>query len=680
MALADTAPPSLQKFLARLELPEVLTGLGLLEETKDVVVPTVGPTEVTDGGLPSSDDMLGRLGVSRAGAIVVVLVVIVVVSTISLIAGRAMAKRNTASGKILALASAEYKLLIPATFCLYANSAIMAIIPFYGGQFVQLIGQGAHATASHLNQITLILVVIAFATAFTSLCRGTLFTLAGERIIQKLRNRVYEALLKQEIAFFDENTSGALISRLASDTGTLQSAASVNISMFLRTLASMILSLMIMFATSWKLTFTMLAIVPPMVFLAFVMGKWSKKSSREYQEQVAVSSEVAADTFGNVRTVRAFFYGQEMLKAKYHAASARIYRYGFIKSWIYGLWSGVVFFLFFTGFALVLRFGAGLVLRGEMAQGDLISFVLYTINMAGSLGVLGSVLPAFASAIGATMKIFEIIDRTPKMTEGSNHPEKCFGIIAFDDVTFAYPTRSDVDVLKGVSWTASTSGVTALVGQSGSGKSSCISLIQRLYDVTSGVVKIDGYDIRELKYLFLRRNIAIVSQEPILFSVSVEENILFGVSEDRHSKDVQERMLEAAKLANCHAFIDDFPDKYATLVGEKGTQLSGGQKQRVAIARAVIMQPTILLLDEATSALDAESEGIVQDALNKLLEMKGRTFVVVAHRLSTVKNSDLIIVMEKGLILESGTHHELLAKGSTYKDLVQRQIEHAEKD
>eukprot|EP00971_Amphidinium_carterae_P299992 5959787-Amphidinium_carterae.1 len=228
--------------------------------------------------------------------------------------------------------------------------------------------------------------------------------------------------------------------------------------MFLRTLASMILCLMIMLATSWKLTLTMLATVPPMTGIALLLAKWQKKAAKDYQEQVAQSSEVAADTFGNVRTVRAFHHGQLMLTAKYHDSSARIYKYGRLKSYIYGIWSGVVFLLFFGGFALVLRFGAGLVLKGEMAQGDLISFVLYTINLAGCLGVIGSVLPMFASAIGATIKIFEIIDRDPQMKEGTQEPTSCQGLIEFCDVTFAYPTRGDVQVLKGVSWTADPSG------------------------------------------------------------------------------------------------------------------------------------------------------------------------------------------------------------------------------
>lgn len=338
---------------------------------------------------------------------------------------------------------------------------------------------------------------------------------------------------------------------------------------------------------------------------------------------------------------------------------------------IYGAWSGVVGMLFFVAFTIVLRYGATLVHEGEMTSGQLISFVLYTVSLSGSVAMLGSIMPSFASAIGATVKIFEIIDREPAQSEGQVDPGDCRGKVEFQGVSFAYVTRPDQQVLKKVSFTAEPNQVVALVGQSGSGKSSCVSLLQRLYDCQEGTVKIDDVDVKQLKYSYLRRHIAVVSQEPILFAISARENIAFGVEEINENK-----LMEAAKLANCHAFISDFTEGYNTLVGERGIQLSGGQKQRVAIARAIMANPSILLLDEATSALDAESEGIVQQALNQLMEQRsGRTFIVVAHRLSTVKDADRIVVLSSGECVETGSHEELLAKGQVYKDLVQRQLE-----
>lgn len=306
-----------------------------------------------------------------------------------------------------------------------------------------------------------------------------------------------------------------------------------------------------------------------------------------------------------------------------------------------------------------------------MQSGDLISFVLYTVSLSGSVAMLGSIMPAFSAAIGATQKIFEITDRIPAQSDGLLDPVECKGKLEFEKVCFTYATRPDAMVLKNVSFQAESNQVVALVGQSGSGKTSCVSLLQRLYDCQSGAVKIDGVDVKELKFSYLRRNMAVVSQEPILFAISARENIAFGVEEADQGK-----LEEAAKLANCHGFISEWEKGYDTLVGERGIQLSGGQKQRVAIARAILANPTILLLDEATSALDAESEGMVQEALEQLMKQReGRTFLVIAHRLSTVKDADVIVVLSSGECVETGTHEELLAKGSVYKGLVQRQLD-----
>jgi len=401
------------------------------------------------------------------------------------------------------------------------------------------------------------------------------------------------------------------------------------------------------------------------------MSQISQRVSKKYQDETAEVGNLASETFGNLRTVRAFSSGEKLMDKKYCAASDLVYRYGRQRSMIYGAWSGVVGMLFFVAFTIVLRYGATLVHEGEMTSGQLISFVLYTVSLSGSVAMLGSIMPSFASAIGATVKIFEIIDREPAQVEGQVDPAECRGKVEFQGVSFAYVTRPDQQVLKKVSFTAEPNQVVALVGQSGSGKSSCVSLLQRLYDCQEGTVKIDDVDVKQLKYSYLRSHIAVVSQEPILFAISARENIAFGVEEINENK-----LMEAAKLANCHGFISDFTEGYNTLVGERGIQLSGGQKQRVAIARAIMANPSILLLDEATSALDAESEGIVQQALNQLMEQRsGRTFIVVAHRLSTVKDADRIVVLSSGECVETGTHEELLAKGQVYKDLVQRQLE-----
>mmetsp|Transcript_19990 Transcript_19990/g.46927 ORF Transcript_19990/g.46927 Transcript_19990/m.46927 type:complete len:651 (-) Transcript_19990:208-2160(-) len=631
--------------------------------------PMLANTEVSEGAVPGGMSL--PKGVTPLGAGIVAVVVIIAISVISIFLGALLAQKNTATGKIFKLAASEYKILIPATFSLYLNSALFMLLPYYGGRFVEMVGSQEGVSMDALNQVTAEILVVAVASSLTSMIRGALFVLAGERIVCELRKQVFRALLRQEIAFFDVQTTGALVSRLTNDTGTLQNAASSNISIFLRSSASLLLSVIVMLVTSWKLTLAMLVTVPVVSILAVFMSQISQRVSKKYQDETAEVGNLASETFGNLRTVRAFSSGEKLMDKKYCAASDLVYRYGRQRSMIYGAWSGVVGMLFFVAFTIVLRYGATLVHEGEMTSGQLISFVLYTVSLSGSVAMLGSIMPSFASAIGATVKIFEIIDREPAQVEGQVDPAECRGKVEFQGVSFAYVTRPDQQVLKKVSFTAEPNQVVALVGQSGSGKSSCVSLLQRLYDCQEGTVKIDDVDVKQLKYSYLRSHIAVVSQEPILFAISARENIAFGVEEINENK-----LMEAAKLANCHGFISDFTEGYNTLVGERGIQLSGGQKQRVAIARAIMANPSILLLDEATSALDAESEGIVQQALNQLMEQRsGRTFIVVAHRLSTVKDADRIVVLSSGECVETGTHEELLAKGQVYKDLVQRQLE-----
>lgn len=621
--------------------------------------------------LPGGGGMSLPKGVTTSEAAIVSILVIALISGASILFGAYLARLNTPTGKIMKLAAGEAKILIPATFCLYLNSGLFILLPYFGGQFVQMVGSDKGVSGSALNEITEKIVVVAIASSLTSMIRGMLYVLAGERIVRELRKEVFQALLRQEVAYFDVQTTGALVSRLTNDTQTLQNAASSNISIFLRCTASLLLSLIVMFVTSWKLTLAMLATVPVVSILAAIMGQVQRKVSSKYQDETAELGNIASETFGNLRTVRAFACGEKLMAYKYCSASDRVYLYGWKRSMIYGAWSGVVGLLFFVAFTIVLRFGASLVEKDEMSSGDLISFVLYTVSLSGSVAMLGSIMPAFSAAIGATQKIFEIIDREPAQTDGSLEPEHCKGKIEFDKVCFHYATRPDAQVLKNVSFQADSNQVVALVGQSGSGKTSCVSLLQRLYDCQAGAVRIDGVDVKELKMSFLRRNMAVVSQEPILFAISARENIAFGVEEADQTK-----LEEAAKLANCHGFISEWEKGYDTLVGERGIQLSGGQKQRVAIARAIFANPTILLLDEATSALDAESEGMVQEALEQLMKQRqGRTFLVIAHRLSTVKDADLILVLSAGECVETGTHNDLLAKGSVYKDLVQRQLD-----
>jgi len=621
----------------------------------------------------SDDWTLKQLGFAHPGAIILGGLIAVAVAVLAMVIVRIASRRDTPMGRMLSFSVKEAKLLIPATFLLFLNSGLLLLMPYFGGQFVQLVSTD-HGSLAQLDSLLWELVIIASVSGVVQAVRGFLFMLAGERIVKRLRDLTFDAMIKQEIAYFDEQQSGTLVSRLITDTTIMQEAAAGSLSMAVRTASNILLCLIVMLIMSWSLTLTMFATAPALAMMVTLVSKASDRMSKVYQERIGKLAEVASEAFSNHRTVRSFANGQHFMEMRWSGAAADVYRSGRGKSLIGAIWTGCSFFVFWLGFAVVLRFGASHVLEGRLSHGQLVAFVLYTINMSGSMMFLGGLVPFFTGALGCTAKVFEVLAREPAIVDGDCFPARCSGLVEFCAVTFFYPARPDVKVLKEISFTVEPAGVTAIVGQSGSGKSSCMSLIQRIYDATDGCIKIDGVDVKELRYAFLRQHIAVVSQEPVLFAISCEENILFGIDEECSSAEAQDRLLEASNLANSHAFISNFPDKYKTMVGEKGLQLSGGQKQRIAIARALLVKPTILLLDEATSALDAESEGLVQGALDKLFAMKAYTSVVVAHRLSTVKNADKIIVLEGGCVLEAGTHNALVAQDGVYRNLVHSQL------
>jgi ABC transporter fused permease/ATP-binding protein len=575
-------------------------------------------------------------------------------------------KSSSLAKKILNLAQPEAKTLIIASLFLAIASACQLAYPQVIRNMVDLALQAKDL--QKIDQIVLIIVIVFTFQAIASTIRYYLFTMAGERIVQRLRRNLYSSILKQEIAFFDFNKTGELISRISNDTAILQNAVSVNISMGLRNLAGAIGGLILMAYTSPKLALSMLVVIPPVALGAAFFGKKIRIFSRRAQDSLAEASIVAEETISGIRTVRSF--AQESFENKRYDISLN----NSLKavqdkvkqiSWFMALAS----VLGYAAISGVIWFGGRQVITSELSIGDLTQFLIYLMIVAFSVGSLGSLWGDFMSAVGAGKRIFEIMERKSQMDlQSGKRLDNLSGAVEFNTVGFSYPARKELKVLEDFKLKLKPNQVVALVGPSGSGKTTVASLLTRLYDVDSGEILLDGVAIKDIEPNWLRTQIGIVSQEPILISSSIEENIRYANNLASH-----EEVMTAAKQANAHNFIMSFTEQYNTLVGERGIQLSGGQKQRIAIARAILKNPRILILDEATSALDTESESLVQDALNKL--MKNRTTLVIAHRLSTVQNADIICVLEKGKIVESGHHTELLKnKNGLYRKLVEGQL------
>ena len=569
------------------------------------------------------------------------------------------------------LARPELRTLTLATVALLVSTALGLIYP----QAIRVIMNAVSTTRTAssggsnlrvINQAALgLLVVFAVQGLFSSL-RFYLFSVAGERVVARLRRNLYASLLSQEIAFFDEQRTGELTQRLAADTTVLQSATTSNISMLLRYGMTVIGGIAILFYTSWRLTLVMLSVVPIVVLGAVVYGRALRRLSTKVQDALARSTEVATETLSGIRTVRAFAR-EATESARYGEAVGTSFELARTRARASSVFQGVVGFAAYGAIAAVLWYGGVLVLRDQLKVGDLTAFILYTLTVAFAFGAVSDLWGDFMRAAGASERLFELLDRQPTLIPGTQRPPEVRGSLALQGVHFTYPARPDMPVLRGLDLALRPDEVVAVVGYSGAGKSTIAALLSRFYDPQQGSVQLDGKDLRDLDPAWLREQVGVVSQEPILFATTIADNIRYG-----RTTATQEEVEAAARAANAHAFIMGFPEGYATLVGERGVRLSGGQKQRVAIARAILKDPRILVLDEATSALDAESESLVQQALDRL--MQGRTTLIIAHRLSTVLSADRVVVLDSGRAVESGTHAELLAKGGIYHKLVERQF------
>lgn len=518
-----------------------------------------------------------------------------------------------------------------------------------------------------LNQVVFFLLLAFTIQAIASSLRYYFFTLSGERIVLRLRQKLYEKILYQDIPFFDFNRTGELMSRLASDCTTLQNTVSVNVSQGLRNLGQVLGGFGFMFYTSWKLSAMMLFLIPPVAIMAALFGKKIRKLSKQFQSTIADASIVAEETISGVRTVKSFVQENSETNRYRHALDLAL-QTAQERIRAIGEFMALAMVLGFMAVCFVLWYGGREVVLNQMTIGDLTQFLLYLMIVAIGVGSLGSLWGDMMAGIGASHRVFEILEKSAVSIEDGNMITPFEGQIEFQNVSFSYPTRTDLPVLKNLSFTIFPGQVIALVGSSGGGKTTISSLIPRFYDPDLGKILIDHFDLKTLKLNWIRDQIGIVSQEPVLISSTIEENIRYARPSATHAE-----VIFAAKSANAFDFIQSFPEGFKTQVGERGIQLSGGQKQRVAIARALLKNPKILILDEATSNLDTASEHLVQEALQRL--MQGRTTLVIAHRLATVKDADQIFVLDQGQIVQKGKHEDLARQqNGLYYQLLQRQF------
>ena len=566
--------------------------------------------------------------------------------------------------RLITLARPEIRPLTYGTIALVIGSMMTLLYPMVIQQLIDGIESGGGRELVTRGALTLI--GLFAAGAVFGAIRAWLFTVSGERIVANLRSRLYRSIISQEVAFFDERRTGELTNRLASDTTVLQNTVTVNVSMLLRFSIMTIGAIGFLFYTSWRLSLLTLAVVPVIAISAGLFGRKMRAISRDFQDALAESTVVAEETIAGVRTVRAFAREDQEI-ARYNKAVEASFQVAKRRAGIIAMLRGFIGFGGYGAIAVVLWFGGNMLVEGTISIGELTSFLLYTLTVAFSLGALSSLYEDFMKALGSSERVFELIDRKPTVSGGSTRLESILGDVVLSDLDFAYPTRPDMPVLSNFNLRLSPGEVVALVGHSGSGKSTVAALLSRFYDPQGGNIQLDGEDYTSLDIKWLREQVGVVSQEPILFATSITNNIRYG-----RPGASQDEVIAAAKAANAHNFIESFPEGYDTLVGERGVKLSGGQKQRVAIARALLKDPRLLILDEATSALDAESEHLVQEALDRL--MQGRTTLIIAHRLSTVREADRVCVLDKGRVAQQGTHDELVSQDGIYRRLVQHQF------
>jgi ABC transporter fused permease/ATP-binding protein len=555
----------------------------------------------------------------------------------------------------------RWKFYVGLLFLLFTGATALAF-PKLMGMLVDCVKNKDNTQA---NTIALGLVVILFLQSIFSFFRLSLFVNFTEHTLANIRLALYSNLVKLPMSFFSQKRVGELNSRISSDITQIQDTLTSTIAEFLRQFILIIGGVILLASESLKLTLIMLSVVPLVAIAAVVFGRFIRKYSKKVQDQVAESQVIVEETMQGISIVKAF--ANEWYEiARYKGKIKEVVKLAIKGGKYRGYFASFIIFCLFGSIVGVVWFGVRLSISGEMSVGQLISFVLYSTFVGASFGGIAELYTQIQKAIGATERVFELLEETPEKINSVQNKgviQKIKGNVTFKNVAFSYPTRKEIKVLKEVSFTANFGQKIAIVGPSGVGKSTIASLLLRFYNIEGGEILIDGKNIYDYDLENLRANMSIVPQDVILFGGTIKENIAYGKPDATEGE-----IILAAKQANALKFIESFPEKFETMVGERGIKLSGGQRQRIAIARALLKNPSILILDEATSSLDSESEKLVQEALEIL--MQGRTSIIIAHRLSTIRSADQILVLDNGKITEQGTHQELIElENGIYKNL-----------